>query len=506
MSTLINNAAQANNTVQSFLDFLKKSTSQYHAVYQCQQLLMQAGFQRLDERVSWESILKPGGKYFFQRAGATIVAFTLGRKYAPGQGLYIIGAHTDSPCLRIRPNPHRAKEGYNMIGVSLYGGGIWHTWFDRDLGVAGKIVMRNAHTQTLEEQLIQISTPILRIPSLAIHLDRDVNEQFKLHTENHLIPVLGLQPSQAMGSSFSTGVMELPSFSVASVTVSSSTSTTTFANTMPSNFEQREEPAQYNDASTPLFNLLYQAAGIPPNTSSSYSILGMDLSLYDLQPPSIGGANQEFIFSGKLDNLFMSWCALQALLQADTTYSEGAKVIALFDHEEVGSESNQGAGSDLLPSLLERLQLGNPSSLPISVGSSFIASADVAHAVHPNYADRHEDQHKPKINHGMVIKTNFQQRYATSAISTALFKQCVKLVTPSDIQEFVVRSDIRCGSTIGPILSSKTGIRTVDIGLPILSMHSIREMGGVHDLSHGIQVLRSFLDNFHTVDTQTICL
>lgn len=452
MASVIGNAPSANALVQSFLDFLHKSPSPYHAVYQCRQMLMQAGFQRLDERQSWDTSVQPGGRYFFERNGATIVAFTLGKKYQPGQGCYMIGAHTDSPCLRVRPKPNKMREGYNMLGVSVYGGGIWHTWFDRDLGAAGKVIVRDSKTQKLSEHLVQIPTPVLRVPSLALHLDRSVNEDFKFNAENQLLPVLGLSSKSG---------------------------------------------------STSLHDLLYQALSVSP---SSTTIVDSDLCLYDIQPPSLGGANQEFIFSARLDNLFMSWCALQALLQCEPNYDNGAKMIVLFDHEEVGSQSTHGADSDLLSCTLARLQLGNVHTLPMAVRASFMVSADVAHAVHPNYADRHEELHKPMINQGMVIKTNFQQRYATSCTTSALLKQCFKMVSPNDLVEFVVRNDTVCGTTIGPIIASRTGVRVVDVGLPVLSMHSIREMGGVHDIGNGIQVFCAFFNHFYEVDSQTAYL
>lgn len=430
---------------QSFLEFLQKSPSPYHAVNQCQHILSQSGFQQLNEKRSWDDILNPGGRYYFNRNGSTIVAFTLGRKYQPGQGFYMIGAHTDSPCMRIKPNPDRTREGYGIVGVSTYGGGIWHTWFDRDLGIAGKIVTRDNATCMLSELLVNIDIPILKIPSLAIHLDRSVNEELKFNKETQFVPVLCLEN---------------------------------------------------HEKSTKLSDIILQSTG----ASFDSDIIATDLCLYDLQPPTLGGANQEFIFSARLDNLFMSYCALQALIQSES-FDEGIKLIALFDNEEVGSQSAQGADSNLLESTIKRLLLGKMELYEVAIQHSFLVSADVAHAVHPNYSERHEDLHKPKINQGIVIKTNCDQRYATTCISSALFKQCCDKI--SNVQEFVIRNDMRCGSTIGPILASQIGIRVVDVGLPILSMHSIREMGGIRDLAHGIASLRAFFDKFYSIDKIT---
>lgn len=354
------------------------------------------------------------------------------------------------------------------MGVGLYGGGLWyvlcrlmqkpinskcrHTWFDRDLGVAGKVVVQDSKGAAISEHLVNIGTPLLRVPSLALHLDRTINEGFKFNVEGQLLPILCLHSQSS------------------------------------------DTPSDASHHSQQLLDALSQSAGF----SNDVKITDMDLCLYDIQPPSVGGVNGEFVFGARLDNLLMSYCAIHALVASCGQHEEGVQMVALFDNEEVGSQSMQGADSNLLASTMKRI-LQNPSLFDVAIHHSFLVSADVAHAVHPNYSDKHEELHRPKINQGMVIKTNFNQRYATSAHSSALFKQCAQRAG-QNIQEFVVRNDAVCGSTIGPILASRTGIRVVDIGLPVLSMHSIREMGGVSDVVSGIAVLKAFFEHFSSIN------
>lgn len=316
---------------------------------------------------------------------------------------------------------------------------------------------------TFRSKLVKIDRPLLRIPSLAIHLDRNVNDSFKFNQESEFTPIFGLVESElndvkVQGASAPSGQM-------------------------------KHHPA--------LLLVLSEELSVAPE-----EIRDFELHLYDTQPSVLGGVNNEFIFSPRLDNQFSSYCAVEAI----ATYAENpsfmefvgnVNCVALFNHEEIGSVSTTGAESSLIPSLLQRLS-PEPASYSQSVSRSFLVSADMGHAVHPNYSSKHEENHRPIINGGMVIKTNAKQRYASDAISTFLFRKLVEQ-RGGKVQEFEVRNDMACGSTVGPMLS-KIGLRTVDVGNAMLSMHSIRETGGSHDVQHAVDAFSSFFDGFSKLD------
>ena len=434
---------------ERFLKFVDGSPSPFHAVLKSKQILVDNGFKMLSEKDSWQGRLEQGGKYFFTRNASTIVAFAVGNKYAPGHGFRIIGAHTDSPCLKLKPHPcDTGAEGYKQVGVQTYGGGLWYTWFDRDLKLAGRVIVRSGEKK-LEQKFVHIDRPLLRVPSLAIHLNRTVNtEGFKFNTETELTPVI--------------------------------------ATTLGAKKAGSENPV--------LLELLSKELGI-----DIPSIVDYDLCLADFQPSSIGGAFNEFVFAPRLDNLLSSFSALDALVDSCNSLEDedfGVRMCILFDNEEIGSTSYAGANSSLVDTAISRvvgsLSEGTYSDEAIhrAYKNSFLISADMAHAVHPNYGARHEPNHKPEIHKGVVFKINANMRYATTAATAAPLKE---LANRCDVpvQEFVVRNDAGCGSTIGPMLSAR-GLRTVDVGQPQLSMHSIREMCGVTDLEHSKSLFAGF--------------
>lgn len=456
------------------VDFLNASPTAFHAVEESKKKLKSAGYQQISEREDWE--LEAGHKYFFTRNHSTIVAFAIGRKYVAGNGFYILGAHTDSPCLKLKPVTKVSKGGYLEVGVQTYGGGLWHTWFDRDLSVAGRIIVRERKegSEAYEHRLVRIQEPIMRIPTLAIHLDRGVNDGFKVNTQNHLLPILATcvkaELNKCGGDSVESGD----------------------SSDQKSSGKENASAEKHHSL---LLQLLATEAGCEPG-----DICDFELQAYDTQPSIIGGAMKEFVFSGRLDNLCMSFCSLKALI--DGTSSEnslqeetGVRMVALFDHEEVGSNSAQGAESPVMLDSLSRItSTFHPDSKLITkaIQRSLLVSADMAHALHPNYMDKHEDNHRPKMHSGLVIKHNANQRYATNAVTSFIFREIAsKHSLP--IQDFVVRNDVPCGSTIGPILASGVGIRTVDVGAPQLSMHSIREVCGVDDVQHSYQHFKAFL-------------
>lgn len=418
------------------LGFLRDSPTPYHAVESVRSRLIAAGFQVIDEASSWKGIAP--GRYFLVRGGA-LLAFVL--PPGPVRAFRMAGAHTDSPNLRLKTRPEYAKVGYHQVGVEVYGGVLLNSWLDRDLGLAGRITLRNQGK--LEERLLKIDRPIARVPQLAIHLDREVNDRgLILHRQEHMPPVLGL-----------TGL----------------------------------------DSPSRLRALCAEELG-----ANATDLLAFDLMFYDLTAPSVGGLDGEFLFSGRLDNLAMCHASVQALIHSAEVVKEGAPVqlIALFDHEEVGSNTSSGAGAPLLPMVLERLVLatgGDRDDFHATMARSLCLSADMAHAVHPNYPERHEQRHRPAINAGPVIKVNAQQRYATCGYTASLFDDLCQRRGIA-VQYYIHRTDLPCGSTIGPITATLLGIPTVDVGNPMLSMHSAREMAGTADPAKMVTAIGAFLE------------
>jgi aspartyl aminopeptidase len=415
-------------SARDLLRFIDQSPTPRHAVAEVARRLGAAGFVRFDEREGWE--LEPGARGYVTRGGS-IAAFVLGSAPAAEAGFSVIGAHTDSPNLKLKPLHALESVGYAGLAVEVYGGVLLTTWLDRDLSLAGYVVLRDG-----SEALVRLGGPVCRIPNLAIHLNRDVNKEgLVVNPQLHLAPVTGLASESA-----------------------------------PSLLERV------------VAALEGPAAGAKPA-----DVLGFDLSLYDTQPGCLGGAEGEFLFSARLDNLASCHAALGALL-ASGAPGEKTRAIVLYDHEEVGSQSATGARSEFLETLLARLAGGARDALPRAMSRSLLVSADMAHAVHPNYPDKHDRQHRPVLGRGPVIKTNVNQSYATEAVSAAAFVAACQAeeVKP---QHFVARNDMPCGSTIGPISAARLGLRTVDVGNPMLSMHSCREMASSADVAPMIRVL-----------------
>jgi aspartyl aminopeptidase len=427
-------SSQAKICARELLSYIDKAPTQFHAVTESAEILETNGFQRLYEKDAWK--LTPGGKYYVVRNSSSLIAFTLGTDEVESAGFHIVGAHTDSPNLRLKPNPEYEKSGYGQLGVEPYGGVLLASWTDRDLSLAGRVFVRNEEDETCEK-LVCFENPLLRISQLTIHLNRNVNENgLILNKQTHLPPIF----TMAGGSSKSN-----------------------------------------------LNQLL--AGRLQCETDQ---IVGFDLALYDTQKGSLGGLNEEFIFSSQLDDLASCHAGLKALVDSPES-TKSTRVLALHDHEEVGSASAQGAESLFLKDVLERI-VG--SSKPRedffrALSQSFCISADMAHAVHPNYSDLHDIRHMPIVNQGPVLKMNVNQKYATDGATGMFFENlCKEVEIP--LQKFVIRSDLMCGSTIGPITATTLGIPTVDVGNPMLSMHSIREMSGTTDHANMVTVLKHF--------------
>jgi len=414
--------------VQDLLDYINASPTPFHAVAETSSRLQAQGYRRLDETDAWT--IEPGDKVFVVRGGGSIAAFHVGSSPAEEAGFRLVGAHTDSPNLRVKPNPELDKTGYGQLGVEPYGGVLLHTWLDRDLSLAGRVSLADSGTR-----LVDFKRELLRIPSLAIHLNRKVNtEGLKLNAQKHMAPIVALKE---LGDS-------------------------------------------------DLRQLLAKEIG----DVESEDVIAWDLMAYDLQPATRSGANREFIHAARIDNLASCHAGLSALLATDES-AEITRGLVLYDHEEVGSRSAQGAASDFLRSCLERLCGGSNEGYHRAVAKSFLISADMSHAIHPNYTDRHEPQHQPVLGGGPVVKINVNQSYATDGESWASFERWSRDAKVST-QRFVVRSDLGCGSTIGPITAAELGIQTVDAGNPMLSMHSCREVAAASDVPKMISVMKRF--------------
>jgi aspartyl aminopeptidase len=430
--------AMADN-LQSLLSFLDASPTPFHAVAESTRRLRAAGFSELNEADAWE--LAPGGRHFVTRNGTSLIAFICGTQAPADSGCLIVGAHTDSPNLRIKPTPEITRHGYRQLGVEVYGGVLLSTWLDRDLSLAGRVTFdRN---QGIESRLVDFGRPLLRVPNLAIHLNRTVNsEGLLLNAQTHLAPILGL--------------------------------------------------AEHTTQS--LNQLLAERLSNSGESVTAEQILGWDLSLYDVQRAAVSGLHYEFIHSARLDNLASCSAALQALLDVKNAHA-ATRCIVLYDHEEVGSRSAQGAAGPMLRQVLSRVaesyRNSSQEAFARAMARSFLVSADMAHAIHPNYSDKHEPNHSPVLGKGPVLKLNVNQSYASDGLTLARLEQWARRAEVT-LQRYVVRSDMPCGSTIGPLTAAELGIATVDIGSPLLSMHSIREMAAAADVDLLARVLNSY--------------
>jgi aspartyl aminopeptidase len=477
-------ANDAHLVAQGLLDFIAAAPSPFHAAETAGLRLVQAGFRRLDEADAWD--LEPGGKYFAVRNGSSVVAFITGNERPESAGLRIVGTHLDSPALKLKPQPVIERHGYIQLGIEVYGGTLLNSWLDRDLGLAGRVVVESAPPRRLAARgrgvrgvgrrpvatrpavardaaargsdsdgravgapgeggdgtmslLLCVDTPFARVPQLAIHLDREVNDKgLILNKESHLVPVIGLSGAKA--------------------------------------FDFR--------------GWLGERLGVNPAR-----ILDHDLFFHDLATPSFLGLDAAFLSAPRLDNLASSHAALSALLATAEERAGATRVAALYDNEEIGSSTRQGAGGPFLVEVIDRvvaaIGAGGSEARHRTRARSLLVSADMAHALHPNYPDRNEPRHAPRLNGGPVIKYNANARYATDAVSGAFFaKICREAKVP--FQRYVNRADLVCGSTIGPLVSTQLGLRTVDVGSPMLAMHSSREMAGAHDPAFMVRAMRRF--------------
>ncbi|AWZ47782.1 M18 family aminopeptidase [Clostridiaceae bacterium 14S0207] len=420
---------------QELVDFLNESPSAFHAVKNVKNILNNAGFKELKEEEKWN--LEKGRKYYMTKNNTALISFIVGTGEIEEEGFRLVGAHTDSPTFKIKPEPEMFVENYVRLNTEVYGGAILNTWFDRPLSIAGRVVVKGEDVFYPETKLLNINRPILIIPNICIHMNRNVNSGMELNKQKDTIPVLSL-------------------------------------------VNQELEKGNY------LINLIAEELKV-----NKEDIIDFDLYLYEFEKGCIMGLNNEFISASRLDDLQMVHAGIKALIDSKETKS--TKIMICYDNEEVGSTTKQGADSEMLANVLERITLclgKEREGYFRALAKSYIISADNAHAVHPNSPEKHDPTNRPLINKGPVIKISANQSYTTEADSGAVYELiCKKAGVP--YQKFVNRSDSRGGSTIGPISAAHLNIRSVDIGNPTLAMHSVRELAGVDD---HLYVYKSFVE------------
>ena len=407
---------------EGLIEFIGASPTPFHAVAQIAARLTAAGYQELKEKDEWT--LEPNQGYWVTRNDSSIIAFHTGKDLDLGNGIRMVGAHTDSPCLKVKPNPILAGSGCQRLAAEVYGGVLLGPWFDRDLSLAGRVTYKDTNG-ALKSTLVDFEKPIAHIPSLAIHMDREVNNGRKINRQKELNMLLSVG-SESL--SFETLLGEL----------------------------------------------------VQKQVSEKITVLDHEIYAYDTQPPSIIGLEEDFIVSARLDNLLSCYIGINAFLESDSkSTGSQAKLLVCNDHEEIGSQSACGADGPFLRDVLERL-CGSREKITRVLARSMMISADNAHAIHPNFPEKHDGNHGPILNAGPVIKVNANQRYATNSENAALFKELADQAG-EPYQIFVSRNDMGCGSTIGSITAGELGVTTIDIGCPQWSMHSIRETAGVDD-------------------------
>ena len=419
------------------VDFLYDSPSACHGVKATQKILDENGFVEIKETEKWN--LEAKGKYYVVKNDSALIAFEVGTGDIDDTGLRLIGAHTDVPGFRIKPNPQMISEGkYVKLNTEVYGGPILHTWYDRPLSIAGKVSLKGASPLKPETRLVNINKPLLIIPSLAIHMNREVNEGYKINRQVDTLPLLGL-------------------------------------------INDKLEKEDY------LMKILCEELNV-----NKEDILNFELGLYEYEKGSLIGMNEELISSGRFDDLWMVYAGIKALV--DSRENAATKVMICVDNEEIGSLTAEGANSTLLNNILERIALGlgkDREGYYRALANSIMISADLAHAVHPNLGDKHDPTNRPVLEGGPVLKIAASGSYSTDSFNGAVFAGvCEAAGVP--FQKFVNRSDVRGGTTIGPVTAANLTIPVIDMGAPVLGMHSIRELASVKDNYYTVKAFTEF--------------
>lgn len=460
-----------------FCEFLTDNPTVFHAVSAMKKDLKDAGWTELSERDSWN--IKPSGSYFVERNGSSLIAFSVGANYKSGNGAAILAGHVDALTARLKPiSTVPNKAGYLQLGVAPYAGGLNSTWWDRDLGIGGRVQIKQG--DKIVTKLVKLEWPIARIPTLAPHFGAAAQGPF--NPETQMVPIIGLDTTSA-GPYQDVEPFSQPSLLRGSVG--------SFVHTQP--------PA--------LVKIIVEALDLP--ASNVKNIVNWELELFDVQPATVGGLNKEFIYAGRIDDKLCSWAALQALIESQPNDDDSSiiKVVGLFDDEEIGSLLRQGARGNFLPTVMERavgsLADHHPTSdlMGRTYANSFLVSSDVTHAVNPNFLNAYLENHAPHLNVGVAVAADSNGHMTTDSMSTALLQRCAEKAG-AKLQVFQIRNDSRSGGTVGPMLSSALGVRAIDAGLPQLSMHSIRATTGALDPGLGVILFAAFLGGFESVDAE----
>lgn len=427
------------SNTQELIDFINKSKTAFQGAQELKNILNNQGYAEIKEEAQWN--LKKGGKYYITKNNSAVIAFEIGTGEIEEDGFRLIGAHTDSPGFRIKPNPEMlVEEHYLKLNTEVYGGPILSTWFDRPLSIAGRVTLKGETPFAPKVSLVDINKPILIIPNLAIHMNRSVNEGYEYNKQKDVLPLLTIM-------------------------------------------QDKLEKDNY------LLKLISESLKV-----EAEDILDFDLFLYEYTEGMTIGVNNEFISCGRLDDLWMVFAGLKALINSNPI--KATKVLVALDNEEIGSLTQQGANSSILENILERISLGlkkEREEFRRAVSNSVMISADLAHAIHPNYTEKCDPTSKPLLGKGPVLKIAASGSYSTDSYASAIFKAvCEKAQVPCQV--FVNRSDLRGGTTIGPITAAKLNIPVIDMGAPVLSMHSVRELASVADNEYTIKAFTEFFN------------
>lgn len=475
----------ASKYTKPFCDFLTENPTVFHCVAAMKKDMKDAGWTELSERDAWD--IKPWGHYFVSRNDSSLIAFVVGANYEPGNGAAILAGHVDALTAKLKPvSQVPNKAGYLQLGVAPYAGALNSTWWDRDLGIGGRVHVKQG--DKIITKLVKLDWPIAKIPTLAPHFGAAAQGPF--NPETNMVPIIGLEGTES--STFAGAYGSTEPFSQPPLLGGANGPVGSFVHTQP--------PALVKAISTAL--------GM--RSSEDGTIVNWELELFDVQPATVGGLNKEFIYAGRIDDKLCSWAALQALMESqvyDTRHSSLIKVVGLFDDEEIGSLLRQGARGNFLPTTMERavgsLAGGQLSSdlMGRTYANSFLVSSDVTHAVNPNFLGAYLENHAPHLNVGVAVAADSNGHMTTDSVSTTILKRCADKVG-ANLQVFQIRNDSRSGGTVGPMLSSALGVRAIDAGLPQLSMHSIRATTGALDPGYGVLMFTGFLNGFEGADKE----
>ncbi|KAG5359760.1 Vacuolar aminopeptidase 1 [Yarrowia sp. C11] len=452
---------------ERFMDFMPNAPTAYHACDLLAKDFDEAGYKELNERDEWD--LTTHNKFYVRRNGSAIMGFVIGEDWTPGNGVGVVATHTDALCGRVKPiSIKKPVDGYDMLGVAPYSGAFSSVWWDRDLGIGGRLIVRDESSKSVTSKLVHVPYPIARIPTLAPHFGAPANPPFNKETQ--MTPIIGLTSSKEVKE--------------------------------PTD-EEKQSP-MVGKHSIDLLRLLAKHAGV-----SVKDILQVELELFDTQEPVIGGLNHEFIFCPRVDDKLCTYTAVQGFIAAKHD-DRALNIVACYDNEEVGSGTRQGAQGDLFQCIVERcVAHGMDSSVANlaaeytrqTYANSFMVSADVGHAVNPNFSNAYLEYHKPQLNYGMTLKVYPNAATTSDAVSMALIEEIARR-TDNKTQVMHTRNDTRAGGTLGKFLASATGMRAVDAGLAQLSMHSIRGTFGSKDIYLGTRFFRDFYSTWYAVDQE----